>query len=119
MISQKEKKKITQQWVKTILIATVAIFIAATASAQNKQKVAVYVTGDADNGTKKVVGAKLVSAITKDDNYMAVERTADFLAELSKEQGYQQSGAVADNQIVTLGKQFGVRFVCVADITSV
>jgi hypothetical protein len=89
------------------------------ANAQNKQKVAVYVTGDADNGTKKVIGAKLVSAITRDDGYAAVERTADFLAELSKEQSYQLSGAVADNQIVALGRQFGVRFVCVAEVSSI
>ena len=112
-------RKVTQQFGKVMVIAIVAIFIVGAANAQSKQKVAVYVTGDADNGTKKVIGAKLVSAITRDDGYAAVERTADFLAELGKEQNYQLSGAVADNQIVALGRQFGVRFVCVADISSV
>jgi len=104
---------------KVAIIAIAAVCIAGAANAQSKQKVAVYVTGDADNGTKKVIGAKLVSAITRDDGYAAVERTADFLAELGKEQSYQASGAVADNQIVALGRQFGVRFVCVAEISSV
>ena len=86
---------------------------------QGKQKVAVYVTGDADAGVKKVIGAKLVDAITKDDKYAAVERTADFLAQIAKEQGYQGSGAVDEQQIVLLGKQFGARFVCVAEISNV
>ena len=105
---------------KQIMFLLLALVSASVIFAQtNKQKVAVYVTGDADNGTKKVIGSKLVSAITNDDGYAAVERTTDFLAELSKEQSYQASGAVADNQIVALGKHFGVRFVCVADVSSV
>jgi hypothetical protein len=96
-----------------------AAFWATPASGQSKKKVAVYVTGGADDGTKKVIGAKLVAAITKDDDYAAVERTADFLAELNKEQNYQRSGAVDDGQITELGKQFGVDFVCVAEIINV
>jgi hypothetical protein len=96
-----------------------AALCATPASGQSKKKVAVYVTGDDADGTKKVIGAKLVAAITKDNDYAAVERTADFLAELSKEQGYQRSGAVADDQITELGKQFGVDFVCVAEIINV
>ena len=84
-----------------------------------KHKVAVYVTGEADNGYKKVLGSKLVTGITRSENYSAVERTADFLAELNKEQDYQMSGAVSDNQIVRLGAQFGVRYVLVADVSEV
>jgi len=84
-----------------------------------KQKVAVYVTGDAETGYKKVIGSKLVTGITRSENYAAVERTADFLAELTKEQDYQLSGAVSDNQIARLGQQFGVRYVLVADISEV
>jgi hypothetical protein len=95
-----------------------AAFWATPASGQSKKKVAVYVTGGADDGTKKVIGAKLVAAITKDDDYAAVERTADFLIELGKEQNYQRSGAVDEYQIAQVGKQFGVAFVCVADLTN-
>lgn len=84
-----------------------------------KQKVAVYVTGDAESGYKKVIGSKLVTGITRSDSYAAVERTADFLTELAKEQDYQMSGAVSNNQIVRVGKQFGVRYVLVADISEV
>lgn len=84
-----------------------------------KQKVAVYVTGDIDSGYKKVIGSKLVTGITRSEGYVAVERTADFLAELAKEQDYQMSGAVRDNQIARLGQQFGVSYVLVADISEV
>ena len=99
-----------------LLLLAFAALCATPVHGQDKKKVAVYVTGDADANTKKYIGAKLVAAITKDDEYAAVERTADFLAELSKEQGYQRSGAVDDSQITQLGKQFGVAFVCVADL---
>lgn len=84
-----------------------------------KDKIAVYVTGDAQTGYKKVVGSKIVTAITKSNNYSAVERTSDFLVELAKEQEYQMSGAVSDDQIVRIGQQFGVRYVLIADVSEV
>ncbi len=86
-----------------------------TAFAQQK-KVAVYVMGG-DEGEKKVLGSKLVSAIARSEEYSAIERTAAFLAELSKEQNYQRTGAVDDDEISRLGKQFGVQYVCVATVT--
>lgn len=83
-----------------------------------KKKVAVYMTGsDVKDSYKKVIGAKLVSAITKTDDYAAVERTADFLAALSEETTFQISGEVRDSQIAQLGQKFGVKFVVVADIS--
>ncbi|GHT15684.1 hypothetical protein AGMMS4956_16190 [Bacteroidia bacterium] len=84
-----------------------------------KRKVAVYVTGSGDAGMNKVLGTKLVSEITRSGNYQAIERTSDFLKELQKEQKYQLSGNVDDDQISKLGKQFGVSLVCVADVTEV
>lgn len=70
-------------------------------------------------GIKKVIGSKLVSGVTHSNDYAAVERTADFLGELMKEQDYQLSGAVTDSQIAKLGQQFGVQYVLVADISEV
>lgn len=84
------------------------------AFAQQK-KVAVYVTGE-QSGVTKILGDQLVSAFSKSSEYVAIERTRSFLAELSKEQNYQRSGAVDDVEISRLGKQFGVQYVCVADI---
>ena len=83
-----------------------------------KTKVAVYVTGSesVSETTKQVVGGELVAGIVANKDYNAVERTADFLAELMKEQDYQRSGNVDDEQIQALGRQFGVQQVCVATI---
>jgi TolB-like protein len=86
-------------------------------SGMRKERVAVYVTGTDKDGTNKVLGAKLVSAITKSSEYVAMERTDAFLRQLNKEQDYQQSGNVDDNQLSKLGKQFGVRYVCAAKVS--
>lgn len=88
-----------------------------TAVAQQK-KVAVYVTGQ-QSGINKVLGDQLVAAFAKSGKYIAIERTASFLAELGKEQNYQRTGAVDDNELSRLGKQFGVQLVCVADVSEV
>jgi len=88
-----------------------------TVFAQQK-KVAVYVTGQ-QTGINKVLGDQLVAAFAKSGKYIAIERTASFLAELGKEQNYQRTGAVDDNELSRLGKQFGVQLVCVADISEV
>ena len=87
-----------------------------TAFAQ--QKVAVYVTGQ-ESGIKKVLGDQLVAAFAKSGKYMAIERTASFLAEMKREQNYQATGVVDDNELSRLGKQFGVQLVCVADVSDV
>lgn len=85
--------------------------------ATETKKVAVYVTGgDADAGIKKILGDQLVSAFTSSGRYIAVERTNSFLVELRKEQMYQQTGAVDDRELSRLGIQFGVQFVCVAEL---
>lgn len=80
--------------------------------------VAVYVTGSesVSETVKQVVGGELVAGIVANKEYSAVERTADFLAEIMKEHDYQRSGNVDDQQIQALGKQFGVQQVCVANI---
>ena len=83
-----------------------------------KKKVAVYMTGsNIDQSYKKVIGAKIVSAVTQSGEYAAVERTAEFLAALSAESDYQTSGEVRDSQIARLGQKFGVKYVIVADIS--
>ena len=86
-----------------------------TAVAQQK-KVAVYVTGE-DANINKVLGSKLVSAIARSNEFSAIERTESFLAELSKEQNYQRTGAVDDSELSRLGKQFGVQYICVAAVS--
>lgn len=102
---------------KKIFTIIVLAALTLTALAQQK-KVAVYVTGQ-ESGINKVLGDQLVAAFAKSGKYIAIERTASFLAELGKEQNYQRTGAVDDNELSRLGKQFGVQLVCVADISDV
>ena len=78
-------------------------------------KVAVYVTRTGNRDVDVILGDQLVAGFAKSGRYVAVERTNAFLKQLQKETGYQQSGAVDDNeQIAELGKRFGVQYVCVA-----
>lgn len=104
-----------------ILMTIILGMIAPSASAQSaKKKVAVYMTGnDVQDSYKKVIGAKLVSAITATNEYAAVERTADFLAALKDEEDMIASGDVRDSQIARLGQKFGARYVVVADVSEV
>lgn len=91
-----------------------------TGRQSNLKKVAVYVVkNDAGKNIGRVLGDKLVAGFTNSGRYIAIERTNSFLAQLDKEQNYQHSGAVDDNDLSRLGKQFGVQYVCVADVTDV
>ncbi|GHT44471.1 hypothetical protein AGMMS49965_20190 [Bacteroidia bacterium] len=84
-----------------------------------KPKVAVYVTSDEESaGLSGFVGDYLVDAIVRSNKYTAIERTNDFLTALADEQEYQRTGAVDDDQISKLGKQFGVPLVCVVKVGS-
>ena len=95
------------------------VFLMLSLSLMAQQKVAIYVTSSSnvDSSIKEIVGSELVSGFVTNKNYQAIERTADFLKELAKEQEYQRSGNVDDQQISALGRQFGVDLVCVANIT--
>lgn len=86
----------------------------------DSKKVAVYIVkSDAAKNIGRVLGDKLVAGFTNSGRYIAIERTNSFLSQLSKEQKYQRTGAVDDDDISRLGKQFGVQYVCVADVSDV
>lgn len=87
---------------------------------QNVKKVAIYVVkSDAVKNIGRVLGDKLVAGFTNSGKYIAIERTNSFLSQLTKEQNYQRTGTVDDNDISRLGKQFGVQYVCIADVSEV
>lgn len=86
----------------------------------DSKKVAVYIVkSDAAKNIGRVLGDKLVAGFTNSGRYIAIERTNSFLSQLSKEQKYQRAGAVDNEDISRLGKQFGVQYVCVADVVDV
>lgn len=97
-----------------ILILLSVISLAAFAQ---KPKLAVYMTGD--DPINEIVSNRLVDDLARGNEYTTVERTASFLAALSKEHNYERSGEVNDEQIAALGKQFNVQYVCVASVLDV
>lgn len=101
---------------KKVILAFMILFTNLTFA---QQKVAVYVSGGTDAGINKVLGDKLVEAFVKSGKYTAIERTSSFLGELGKEQEYQRTGNVKDSELTLLGRQFGVQFVCVAEVSEV
>lgn len=82
------------------------------------KKVAVYVTKTGNRDVDVVLGDQLVAGFAKSGRYVAIERTSGFLKKLKEEQGYQQSGAVADDDLTRWGQQFGVQYICVTKTTS-
>lgn len=102
---------------KIFLLGLLALGIVPSVCAQSKEKIAVYVSGEISNNYKKVISAKAVSRISRSEKYAAVERTDAFLDVLTKEQDYQLSGEVRDDQIAELGVRFGARYVAVFEAT--
>jgi hypothetical protein len=80
-------------------------------------KVAVYVAGGRDAGEYRALSAMMLEAFVGSKRYQAIERADMFMAEVDREQTKQRSGAIDDAQISQLGKQSGVNFVCVVDVT--
>lgn len=68
---------------KRIIILLVGLVLSLTALCQ--KSVAVYVTSSegVSPETKRILGSELVSAITKTNEYVAVERTDEFLAQVA------------------------------------
>jgi hypothetical protein len=70
-------------------------------------------------GAHKVLGGELARTISGSDKYSAIDRTDAILRQLETEMSFQRSGAVSDEQVKALGRQFGVRYLCIADISAV
>ena len=103
-----------------VLMAVLSVcLLSAAVWAQELPKIAVYVTGGVGANEKKALGTRMTTALVKSGQYQAVERSEEFLRQLDAEHVKQRSGAIDDGQISALGRQFGVKYVCVADITPV
>lgn len=88
-----------------------------TAMAQQKPKIAVYMTGD--DPMNEIIANRLMASFISSGKYMPVERSAAFLAAVSKEHSYERSGEVDDEQIAELGKQYGIKYLCVVSVVDV
>ena len=89
--------------------------LSCTALAQ--KTVAVYVTASegVPQETKRILGSELVAAITRNPDYVAIERTNEFLSQVSQEQGRYNN--IDDKKLFELGQKYGASNVCVAEIT--
>jgi hypothetical protein len=94
-----------------------AALLCSAAAAQDLPKIAVYVTGDVSENEKRALGTRMLATLINSGRYIGIERSSGFIAEIEKEQERQRSGAIDDSQISELGRQFGVTYVCIADIT--
>jgi len=92
-----------------------------SASAQDKPKIAVYVTNKVtDEEVKEAFNTLMLDALVNSGRYVAIERSDVFLAELDNELAKQHTTSEIDeSQIVALGKKFGAEFVCIANISKV
>jgi hypothetical protein len=93
-----------------IMLFSVSIF------AQDLPRIAVYVTGDVPDNERRALGTVMLTSLVNSGRYRGIGSAA-FIAEIEREQVAQRSGAIDDNRISELGRQFGVRYICIADIT--
>ncbi len=99
----------------TLLAFLLAITL--TAFAQQKPRIAVYVTGE--DPMNEIIANRLMAGFVNSGKYMPVERSAAFLAAVSKEHEYERTGEVDDEQIAKLGAQFGIQYICVVSVLDV
>jgi hypothetical protein len=101
---------------KLLILALAVMSVGAVSGQAVKKKVAVYTVDVSGQNIVEFVGDYVTNAIVKRGTYAAIERTAQFLEELGREQGFQRSGAVDDGQISKIGKNMGVHYVCVVKV---
>ncbi|MDR2591651.1 MAG: hypothetical protein LBC59_02455 [Chitinispirillales bacterium] len=82
-----------------------------------RPNIAVYVTGEVSANEKKALGTYILDALVNSGRFHGIERAGSFLAEVEKEHVRQRDGAVDYGRVSKVGAQFGVKFVCIADIT--
>ena len=92
------------------------ILFSMTAMAQDLPKIAVYVTGDLPDNNKRVLGSQMLTSLVNSGRYSGMERPGAFFAEAERKRTAEYEGVINDGQISELGKEFGVRYVCIADV---
>jgi hypothetical protein len=102
--------------IRKLTLFLIMLFTAA-AFAQDLPRIAVYVTGDVSENEKTALGTRMLASLVNSGRYMGIERSESFLAKIDEEHIRQRSGAIDDGQISELGRQFGIKYICIAAIT--
>lgn len=95
-----------------MILACTAFATDAMAAAK---KVAVYVEGDMSRADKSIVSSSVLARLSGNKDYRAYERNSAFVKALDKEQDYQVSGDVPENEIRAVGARMGVDYVIVVN----
>jgi len=102
---------------KKLSLSLVMIFMFfSVAFAQDLPKIAVYVTGDMPDNSKRVFGPELLASLVNSGRYSGIERPGAFFTEAERKRTTEYGGAINDKQLSELGKESGVDYICVADI---
>ena len=99
---------------KYLFIVVTLLLVCMGASAAPK-KVAVYVEGDMSKSDKSIVSSAVLARLSGNKEYKAFERNQAFVNALNKEQDYQVSGEVPEEEIRAVGKRLGVDYVIVVN----
>lgn len=92
----------------------ILLSITLTAFAQQKPRIAVYMTGN--DSISEVLNRRIMRDLFNDGRFQLVERSEEFLAAISKEHKYQRDGQVDEKKLAAIGKQLGVQYVCVGSV---
>lgn len=87
--------------------------------APEKPKIAVYVFGAEDPALNKAMAARLISALAGGGRYYTAENYKAFFEQAVAEQKDGAAAPLTAEQTGRLGGQFGVQYVCVAEIATV
>lgn len=98
---------------KFLLFLFVAVSCVAFASAQ--KKVAVYAVGEISNEAKSVVCSSVLARLSGNKDYKAFERNSAFVNAIDKEQDFQTSGEVPENEIRAVAQRMGVDYVIIVN----
>ena len=103
---------------KKLALLFMALFCV-SAFAQDLPKITVYISGNIRADEKRALETRMLASIFKSGRYRVVDRSEESSNKLATEHIKQRDGSVDEEQIKRLGKQYGVDFICIADITQV
>ena len=94
------------------------MFLNAAVFAQDLPAVSVYVTGSIAFEDAKTVSKFMTASLVKSGRYRGIERPDAFIIELNDEL-LKNSGGAGENPVCAVGKRFGARYVCIAQVTPI
>jgi len=113
------RQRYEQMFLLLMLVTTVAVpSVSYAQTTQNMPKIAVYVSGAKTPAVNKSMVDGLITALANSGRYQAAENYKDFFYRMTAEPGGGAKSMSAE-QIKRLGKQFGVQYICIAEIVTI